>query len=205
MKAENGAEKINWDLSDLYKSSDDPQLQKDKKEVLAATDKFADKYKGKIVFSPGQKQIKKKFFEKEINKNLLIRNEQKKYLKTFCIRNKISINNLIKKFSKISSKITVMGDIILDKYIDCELIGTSKEEPSMVIIPNGETDYTGGSGIVAKHIKDAGCQTNLISIIGKDRHGKKMKSDLYKSKIHTNFLENNSNPTIVKKRFKIVC
>ena len=48
MKAENGAEKINWDLSDLYKSSDDPQLQKDKKEVLAAADKFAHKYKGKI-------------------------------------------------------------------------------------------------------------------------------------------------------------
>eukprot|EP00579_Thalassiosira_antarctica_P019892 CAMPEP_0201966494 /NCGR_PEP_ID=MMETSP0904-20121228/11458_1 /ASSEMBLY_ACC=CAM_ASM_000553 /TAXON_ID=420261 /ORGANISM="Thalassiosira antarctica, Strain CCMP982" /LENGTH=474 /DNA_ID=CAMNT_0048513753 /DNA_START=134 /DNA_END=1554 /DNA_ORIENTATION=- len=47
-KAENGAEKINWDLSDLYKSSDDPQLQKDKKEVLAAADEFAKKYKGKI-------------------------------------------------------------------------------------------------------------------------------------------------------------
>ena len=166
-------------------------------------EKVLNKYNGKIVFSPGQKQIKKSFFEKEVNKNLLIGNEQKKYLKTFCIRNKISINNLIQKFSKISSKVTVIGDIILDKYIDCELVGASKEEPSMVIIPNGVTNYTGGSGIVAKHIKDAGCQTNLITIIGKDSHGKKIKSDLHKNKIHTNFLENNSNPTIVKKRFQI--
>ena len=31
-KAVNGAEKINWDLSDLYKSADDPQLIEDKKQ-----------------------------------------------------------------------------------------------------------------------------------------------------------------------------
>ncbi len=47
-KSKNGAEKINWDLSDLYKSSNDPQLQKDKKEVLKAADNFAKKYKGKV-------------------------------------------------------------------------------------------------------------------------------------------------------------
>ena len=173
------------------------------KKEINIEEKILNKYKGKIVFSPGQKQIKKKYIEKEINKNLLIGYEQKKYIKTFCIRNKISINNLIKKFKKISSKITVMGDIILDQYIDCELMGTSKEEPSMVIVPNGETDYVGGSGIVAKHISYAGCQTNLISIIGKDKHGKKIKNDLLKNNVYTNFLEKNSSPTIVKKRYQI--
>ena len=47
-KTVSGAENINWDLSDLYKSSNDPQLQKDKKEVLTAADDFAKKYKGRI-------------------------------------------------------------------------------------------------------------------------------------------------------------
>ncbi|GAB5408378.1 MAG: M3 family oligoendopeptidase [Balneolaceae bacterium] len=43
-----GAEEINWDLSDLYSSSTDPQLNKDKQSLLEEADAFAAKYKGKI-------------------------------------------------------------------------------------------------------------------------------------------------------------
>ncbi len=43
-----GAEEINWDLSDLYTSSEDPQLARDKEEILSEADAFATKYKGKI-------------------------------------------------------------------------------------------------------------------------------------------------------------
>ncbi len=43
-----GAEEINWDLSDLYSSSNDPQLAKDKKSLLEEADAFATTYKGRI-------------------------------------------------------------------------------------------------------------------------------------------------------------
>ncbi len=43
-----GAEEINWDLSDLYTSSEDPQLARDKEDILNQADAFAAKYKGKI-------------------------------------------------------------------------------------------------------------------------------------------------------------
>lgn len=43
-----GAENINWDLSDLYTSNDDPQLAKDKELVLEVAEAFAEKYRGKI-------------------------------------------------------------------------------------------------------------------------------------------------------------
>lgn len=43
-----GAENIQWDLSDLYKSPDDPNLEKDKKNVLEQADQFAEKYRGEI-------------------------------------------------------------------------------------------------------------------------------------------------------------
>lgn len=43
-----GAENIHWDLSDLYASSNDPQLAKDKVAVLKEADAFAAKYKGRI-------------------------------------------------------------------------------------------------------------------------------------------------------------
>lgn len=43
-----GAEEIHWDLSDLYASSEDPQLAKDKKDILKEADAFADQYKGRV-------------------------------------------------------------------------------------------------------------------------------------------------------------
>ncbi|RNC79948.1 MAG: M3 family oligoendopeptidase [Balneola sp.] len=47
-KESNGAENIHWDLSDLYKSGNDPQLMKDKESLLNEADAFASKYKGRI-------------------------------------------------------------------------------------------------------------------------------------------------------------
>lgn len=43
-----GAENINWDLSDLYESSEDPKLALDKKELLDQAAAFSKKYRGKV-------------------------------------------------------------------------------------------------------------------------------------------------------------
>jgi len=48
VKEKTGAEKVQWDLSDLYKSIDDPALSKDKKNVRKQADDFAKSYKGKV-------------------------------------------------------------------------------------------------------------------------------------------------------------
>lgn len=48
VKTPNGAEEIHWDLSDLYASSDDPQLKADKQSILKEAEAFSKKYKGKI-------------------------------------------------------------------------------------------------------------------------------------------------------------
>lgn len=43
-----GAEKIEWDLSDLYQAPDDPKLKKDRKSVLEEATKFSEKYRGRV-------------------------------------------------------------------------------------------------------------------------------------------------------------
>lgn len=43
-----GAEEIQWDLSDLYSSSEDSQLAKDKKDILKEADTFSVQYKGRV-------------------------------------------------------------------------------------------------------------------------------------------------------------
>lgn len=43
-----GAENIHWDLSDLYKGSNDPQIKADMVDIEKKVELFADRYKGKI-------------------------------------------------------------------------------------------------------------------------------------------------------------
>ena len=43
-----GAEEVEWDLSDLYASPDDPKLQGELDEAKTATEAFRDRYRGKV-------------------------------------------------------------------------------------------------------------------------------------------------------------
>jgi oligoendopeptidase F len=43
-----GSEGIRWDLSDLYSSLDDPQIERDIKDALSRAESFEEKYRGKI-------------------------------------------------------------------------------------------------------------------------------------------------------------
>ncbi|NIT61658.1 MAG: oligoendopeptidase F, partial [Aliifodinibius sp.] len=48
MKEKTGAENVQWDLSDLYNSIDDPALENDKKKVVEQAAEFASTYKGNV-------------------------------------------------------------------------------------------------------------------------------------------------------------
>jgi len=74
---------------------------------------------------------------------------------------------LIKNFIKNPhSKILVIGDIILDKYLwgTCDRI--SPEAPVQVIDINKESIVLGGAGNVANNLIALGCHVELISVIG---------------------------------------
>ena len=47
-KEQSGAEAIQWDLSDLYNSPEDPNLKEDRKNLLIRADEFAEQYRGRV-------------------------------------------------------------------------------------------------------------------------------------------------------------
>lgn len=47
-KVRSGAEEIVWDLSDLYRSTDDPNLKRDRKKVVELSKAFANRYRGTV-------------------------------------------------------------------------------------------------------------------------------------------------------------
>mgnify|MGYP000669335728 FL=1 len=48
VKEKTGAENVQWDLSDLYNSIDDPALENDKQKVAEKAEEFASTYKGNV-------------------------------------------------------------------------------------------------------------------------------------------------------------
>ena len=80
-----------------------------------------------------------------------------------------SIKRIIKNFSK--SHVFVVGDLIIDEYVDCHPIGMSQEDPTLVVTPQKKEKFLGGSAIVAAHLIGLGAQVDYASIVGADEIG----------------------------------
>ncbi|MGB9678359.1 MAG: bifunctional heptose 7-phosphate kinase/heptose 1-phosphate adenyltransferase, partial [Candidatus Ratteibacteria bacterium] len=98
-----------------------------------------------------------------------------------------------------SSRILVIGDIILDHFIFGDVERISPEAPVPVIEVKKEFFKLGGCGNVALNIKNMGGIVFLLSSIGKDENGNILK-DLIKSEKIENFLIEREIPTIIKTR-----
>ena len=65
VKEKTGAEDVQWDLSDLYNSIDDPALENDKKKIVEQAKEFASTYKGNVadLDEEGMKQALEEYEE----------------------------------------------------------------------------------------------------------------------------------------------
>ena len=84
--------------------------------------------------------------------------------------------NVIDKISR--KRILIIGDIMLDTYFIGELKRISPEAPVPVFLKNGERCVPGGAANVAVNIMAAGQQVSLMSVIGSDEAGQKLKKKL---------------------------
>lgn len=158
------------------------------------------KYGGKILFSSGESNLTSfDLIEEEINikksdlifPKIYIENHNIKFLK---------IENIISRFSKL--KLLVIGDIIVDEYIEALPVGMSHEDPALVISPQSKKNYIGGAGIVAAHGSKLGANVKFISMVGKDQPGKYAKQVLTKYGVNSFLFEDENRQTSVKQRYK---
>ena len=105
---------------------------------------------------------------------------------------------MLKKFN--SPKIAVIGDIILDHYIEGKVNRISPEAPVPVVNYQKEYYRLGGAANVFLNLKELGVDAKLFGIIGKDREGEKV-IELLESITDTNSLVvSNQRKTIIKTR-----
>ena len=86
--------------------------------------------------------------------------------------------HVVKKIQEVSPKILVIGDIMLDRFIFGNVHRISPEAPVPVVHSVEEKYCLGGCGNVLRNLANLGVEASVISVIGKDQAGKKIKQDL---------------------------
>ena len=158
------------------------------------------RYGGKLIFSSGEIGL----LSDSSNKSEFdIPTSTKLKIRSFMDRHNISNERLIEIINEFSSKkVCVIGDLIIDEYIDCFPLGMSQEEATLVVTPQQKKKFLGGAGIVASHASRLGSSVNFISVVGKDKERDYAATALEKYDVNYSFVVDNARPTTLKQRFR---
>ena len=99
-------------------------------------------------------------------------------------------------------RVTVVGDLIVDEYIDCDPLGMSQEDPTIVVTPIQSESFLGGAGIVAAHARSLGADVRFISVSGKDSSAEFAHGKLLEYGVSAEVFEDDNRPTTLKQRYR---
>jgi len=110
---------------------------------------------------------------------------------------------MINEISKLNNKnVLVIGDIILDHYINIIPNKISQEAPILVFNLGSEYNSLGGCANVCKYLSSFNINVDIIGVIGKDNNSKIVKKLLNDSHINMDYLiEKDNIKTTTKNRF----
>ncbi len=159
------------------------------------------KFNGQLLFSSGENLLSsmdliRKEIKNDSTDNFLMHHD---YLK----RHKINVERLTSLMNSFSSiKVAVIGDLIVDEYINCETLGMSQEDPSIVVTPIDNAKYVGGAGIVAAHAAGLGASSSIFTVSGNDENKNFAEKTLSTQGVHSNIIVDHNRITTLKKRFR---
>jgi rfaE bifunctional protein kinase chain/domain len=101
------------------------------------------------------------------------------------------------------TRLSVLGDTIVDQYAACEAIGMSAEAPVVVVRELARRDFIGAAAVVAAHIRALGAQVDLVSVVGNDSTADLVQQELKTQGIGDALTRDSSRPTTFKKRYVV--
>lgn len=99
-------------------------------------------------------------------------------------------------------RVLVIGDLIVDKYINCDPLGMSQEDPTIVVTPIEHKTFVGGAGIVAAHAQGLGADVRFFTVVGDDEAARYAEEALGRYNVKVEFFQDRSRPTTVKERYR---
>ncbi len=174
---------------------------KDREEGENPERDVVESYGGKLFFGSGEIRFSSlDLLQKELlDTNFSIIHKPVDYLK----RHGFSMTDLVEltgQFARL--KVVVIGDLIVDEYINCEPLGMSQEDPTVVVTPIRSDRFVGGAGIVAAHAKGLGAQVTYLHIAGDDDIGRYANEMLDRYSVNNVSIVDESRPTTLKQRYR---
>lgn len=108
---------------------------------------------------------------------------------------------IISRFNQ--HKILVVGDILLDHYINGVVDRINPEAPVPILKVIGERQETGGAGNVAKNLSSLGAQTALVSVVGDDDMAREVDQAAAREGYEPILIRDKSRSTIRKQRYLV--
>jgi rfaE bifunctional protein kinase chain/domain len=99
-------------------------------------------------------------------------------------------------------RVLVVGDLIVDTYINCDALGMSQEDPTIVVTPIDQKTFVGGAAIVAAHARGLGAEARYITVAGKDDPAGFARTTLARHGVEAQFLIDETRPTTHKQRYR---
>jgi len=163
-------------------------------ELLAA-------YGGKLIF--GSSELPLSSFNMAIKELAGAEFRNVELPKLYLQRHAISVQQMLGTILDFKGlKVCVIGDLIVDEYINCESLGMSQEDPSLVVTPIARKMFLGGAGIVAAHAAALGALCSLITVIGADEIGDFAVDSLKNYGVDAKYVVDENRPTTLKQRFR---
>ena len=101
----------------------------------------------------------------------------------------------------VGAKVVVIGDLILDEYLDGSVSRISPEAPVPVHLVQESSSTAGGAANVARNIQLVGGSCSVAGVCGNDSAATKLKSILDEDLVDTRYIEiDNHRPTVRKTR-----
>ncbi|WP_443645049.1 PfkB family carbohydrate kinase [Candidatus Ponderosibacter sp. Uisw_141_02] len=122
------------------------------------------------------------------------------YIERHGVQKKV-LKGILRKIQ--NKKVLILGDLIIDEYVDCETLGISQEDANPVYRKINSKKYIGGAGIVACHASKIGASVTFLSLSGSDDSRKFALAELSSANVSAFIVEDQSRPTSLKKRYRI--
>jgi len=178
----------------VVKGREHEEMFNPESEVVAA-------YGGKLLFGSGEEHFSSQYLLRQeyLNRPLPILELPKSYAK----RHGFRVENLTKSLNALDGcKVLVVGDLIVDEYIDCEPLGMSQEDPTIVVTPMDTKDFVGGAGVVAAHAAGLGGRVDYVTVTGQDETANNAAKSLHDYGVNTHFITDTTRPTSRKQRYR---
>lgn len=166
-----------------------------------AEQRVVDGYGGRLLFGSGEVRfssldlLRREYLETNLS---TIRKPTE-----FLARHEFTLADLKQRLSRYDGlRVMVIGDLIVDEYINCEPLGMSQEDPTIVVTPLESNRFVGGAGIVAAHAKGLGADVSFFSIAGTDHAAAFARATLDRCGVRSVIAADESRPTTLKQRFR---